>query len=82
MILFLSGNFPQLSDPKKEKEMMDFLLNSGYNCNRMITFYYRKECNVVLNLVRPKSKEINFTGIPKVKSNLKTKSILKEKTCD
>jgi hypothetical protein len=79
MILFLSGNFPQLSDPKKEKEMMDFLLENGYNYNRMITFYYRKECDVVLNLIKPRSKEINFTGPPKIKTNVKFKPIIKEK---
>lgn len=50
MKLFLSGNFPQLVSPEKEKSFRDTLLNNGKNYHRLITFFYPKHCQTVLTL--------------------------------
>ncbi len=50
MILYLSGNFPQLSDPKKERAMADFIGENGLEYRRLITFYYKKDCLTVLKI--------------------------------
>ena len=52
MILYLSGNFPQLSDPVKEKAMAERTIKMGYDYHRLITFYYQKDCNTVINIVK------------------------------
>jgi len=50
MILYFAGNFPQLSDIKKEKEFKERLPEY----NRLISFYYLNECETVLKLVKEK----------------------------
>lgn len=52
MILYLSGNFPQLSDPVKEKAMAERVIKMGYDYHRLITFYYQKDCNTVVNIAK------------------------------
>ena len=52
MILYLSGNFPQLSDPVKEKAMAERVIKLGYDYHRLITFYYQKDANTVISIAK------------------------------
>jgi hypothetical protein len=54
--LFLAGNFPQLSKIEKERKFLTDLLEEGKEYNRLISFYYLDEAEVVLNLAREFSK--------------------------
>jgi hypothetical protein len=57
MRLYLSGNFPQLMNPVKEKAFMESLLKRGYNYNRLITFFYPKHCETILTIIKEKMNE-------------------------
>ena len=48
MILFLSGNFPQLSKLEKELAMAESVVAMGYDYHRLMTFYYKKNCLTIL----------------------------------
>jgi hypothetical protein len=50
VILFLSGNFPQLSKPEKEKAMGECIKKMGYDYHRLLTFYYIKDCQTILTV--------------------------------
>ena len=50
MILFLSGNFPQLSNIKKEMAMAESVIVMGYDYHRLLTFYYTKDCETILTV--------------------------------
>jgi hypothetical protein len=50
MILYLSGNFPQLSKIEKEQAMADSLVKMGYDYHRLMTFYYQKDCHTILTV--------------------------------
>ena len=52
MILYLSGNFPQLSDIRKEKAMAVRLAKNGYSYHRLLTFYYEKDCQTILTVAK------------------------------
>lgn len=58
MILFLSGNFPQLSKIEKEQAMAEHNEKNGSGYHRLMTFYYIKDCTTILtvgkNLKKPK----------------------------
>jgi hypothetical protein len=56
MILYLSGNFPQLSDIKKERAMAKRLKSMGIDYHRLLTFYYKKDCETILKV----AKEMKF----------------------
>jgi hypothetical protein len=52
MILYLSGNFPQLSKIEKERDMANFAEEKGSGYHRLMTFYYRKDCETILTVGR------------------------------
>ena len=57
MILFLSGNFPQLSKIEKELEMAKHNEETACGYHRLMTFYYIKDCDTILkvaNKIKPK----------------------------
>lgn len=60
MILYLSGNFPQLSKIEKEQAMAERLKKDGIDYHRLMTFYYKKDCQTILtvakNISKPKIK--------------------------
>lgn len=58
MVLFLSGNFPQLVSLGKEKAFREKLREDGHPYHRLITFYYPKHCETVLSILREEEKEI------------------------
>jgi hypothetical protein len=52
MILYLSGNFPQLSDISKERAMAKRTEETGSGYHRLMTFYYKKDCETILTVGR------------------------------
>ena len=52
MILYLSGNFPQLSKIEKEQEMADNNEEKSQGYHRLMTFYYKKDCQTILTVGR------------------------------
>lgn len=50
MILYWAGNFPQLSDIRKERAFTNRLIKEHGRCNRLISFYYLKEAETVLKI--------------------------------
>jgi len=50
--LFLSGNFPLLAKIEKEQAMADRITEMGLSYNRLLTFYYIKDCNTILTVRR------------------------------
>ena len=57
MVLYLSGNFPQLSDIKKEKAMAERIQKLGYEYHRLLTFYYIKDCLTILTVSKELKEE-------------------------
>ena len=49
ILLYLSGNFPQLAKPEKELAMANSVTSMGYDYHRLLTFYYKKHCETILN---------------------------------
>lgn len=56
MILYLSGNFPQLSKIEKEQAMAEHTEKNGSGYHRLMTFYYIKDCKTILQVVKNLSK--------------------------
>lgn len=52
MILYLSGNFPQLSKIEKEQAMAERINKSGGEYHRLLTFFYLKNCETILQVRR------------------------------
>jgi len=52
MILYLSGNFPQLAKPEKELAMAKSVIAMGYDYHRLLTFYYEKHCSTILDTAK------------------------------
>lgn len=50
MVFYLSGNFPSLSSPEREKELIKKIKNYGSNYNRLVTFYHKENALVAINL--------------------------------
>jgi hypothetical protein len=50
MILYLSGNFPQLSNIEKERDMAKFAEEKGSGYHRLMTFFYKKDCQTILTV--------------------------------
>jgi hypothetical protein len=63
IILYLSGNFPQLSDINKEREMAKYCENKGSGYHRLMTFFYQKDCNTILTVGREIVEDIKPTLI-------------------
>jgi hypothetical protein len=64
MILYLSGNFPQLSDIDKERAMAVRIEAMGHDYHRLLTFYYENDCKTILQIgreLREKKKPIRKT---------------------
>lgn len=56
MVIYLSGNFPQLSKIEKERAFKKKLEAEGFNYHRLGTFFYPKAMDTVLEL---KQEELN-----------------------
>lgn len=50
MDLYAAGNFVLMSDPKKEKRFIEELAKRGYETNRLISFFFKKELNTILTV--------------------------------
>jgi len=48
ILLYLSGNFPQLSNISKEQAVAESVIAMGYDYHRLMTFYYKDNCNTIL----------------------------------
>lgn len=57
MILYLSGNFPQLVSPGKEATFRKELVEEGRDYHRLVTFFYPKHCNTVFNILEEEKNE-------------------------
>lgn len=57
MIIYLSGNFPQLSKIEKERDMAKFCEEVGLGYHRLMTFYYKKDCQTILTVGKEFKKE-------------------------
>lgn len=71
MVLYLSGNFPQLSKVEKELTMAKRIIDMGLEYHRLMTFFYRKDCETILT-VRRTAYESGQEGI--------TREIIRTKT--
>lgn len=81
MLLYFAGNFPQLSKIEKERKFIQRLQKKEQPYNRLITFYYPQEAEIVLKLIKeftqPKEELITHKVIkPKMAKKLKTKSFI------
>jgi len=54
MKLFIAGCFPLLNNKEKEREFMNKLLDQGRPYHRLVSFFYPKTCNNVLQLKEEK----------------------------
>jgi hypothetical protein len=59
MIVYLSGNFPQLSKIEKERAFKEDLESRGYDYHRLGTAFYPKNLDVILQL---KKEEFDVSG--------------------
>lgn len=50
--MYLSGNFPQLSNINKEQTMAESVIAMGYDYHRLMTFYYIKDCITILTVAK------------------------------
>lgn len=50
IILFLSGNFPALSNPKEERKIIEKIKAHGSEYHRLVSFFHEKEARVAINL--------------------------------
>jgi len=55
LVVYLSGNFPQLSKIEKERAFKDDLEERGYNYHRLGTFFYPKNLDVIMALKKEES---------------------------
>lgn len=58
MIIYLSGNMPQLDHPKKEAAFRTDLLSKGRPYHRLVTFFYPKHCDTVFGILKDEEKEV------------------------
>jgi hypothetical protein len=63
MIVYLSGNFPQLSKKEKEQAFKDSLEERGFNYHRLATFFYPKAANTVLEIKREEKNDSKCVGV-------------------
>ena len=63
MKIYLAGNFPLMKDKEEEKRMRDLILKSAPCYRRLISFYYEKDVQTVLDL---KEEELNESRSPKI----------------
>jgi hypothetical protein len=56
MKLYLAGNFPVMKDPEKEREFRDEALLLAPTWNRLLSYYYPKDIQTVIDMRR---EEIN-----------------------
>lgn len=54
MKIFWAGNFPQMSKPEDEKEMRDLVFKNGADYRRLVSYYYPKASQTVLDLKKEK----------------------------
>ena len=52
MVLYLAGNFPLLNDINKEREFMRSIHNRGKPYHRLVSYFYPRTCQTVLQLKR------------------------------
>lgn len=54
MILFLAGNFAIMGNKKEEESLLSYL---GDDYNRLCAFYYKKESDVVIDIIGNKDEQ-------------------------
>ncbi len=50
MIFYPAGNFPQMKKIEEERKVRDIMRKAGYEYNRLISFYYEKDSQTILDL--------------------------------
>jgi len=50
--LYGAGNFVLMSDPKKEMKFVEEVKKRTQECNRLISFYFKKELETVMSVKR------------------------------
>jgi len=50
VVLYGAGNFVLMSSPEKEKKFVQELLKRDIKCNRLISFFFKKELDVVMGV--------------------------------
>lgn len=57
MIIYLSGNFPQLAVPRKERAFKERLHKNGHPYHRLMTFFYPERCQTMFDILEPEKFE-------------------------
>jgi len=52
MILFLAGGFHFSSKEENERELAEYLLKQHGEYNRLATFFYEKDANIIIKVVK------------------------------
>lgn len=52
MIIYLAGNFPQLSKKESEMVMVDNIRKADAGYHRLITYFFPKYCATAIEIVR------------------------------
>jgi len=47
---YSAGNFVLMSDPKKEQRFVDEIKKRSGSCNRLISFFFKKELQTILKV--------------------------------
>lgn len=50
MLLYFSGNFPVMSDPEKEKKLMELVLKNDDHYCRLVSFFFEKGMKNLLSM--------------------------------
>lgn len=58
-ILYGAGNFVLMSDPEKEQRFVKEVLEKSGKCNRLISFFFKKELETVMLVKRKGIKDEN-----------------------
>jgi len=47
---YSAGNFVLMSDPEKEKKFVEEIMKRTGECNRLISFFFKKELGTILTV--------------------------------
>ncbi len=76
IILYLSGNFPQLTSLKKERAMARHNEEEGSGYNRLMSFYYEKDCQMILTVGKIIKEEYGSEKTPhKISHRIRTNNV-------
>jgi hypothetical protein len=57
MVIYLAGNFPALSKKENEMVIVNNIKKADANYHRLVTFFYPKYVNTVIQIVREELNE-------------------------